>query len=372
MNGMSSRPLAAVVRRPPDSSIRAPTVDEAEKPLVSLALGEPSWPLPAVARRALATVERCDYGPHRGVSEIRAAIGAHEGAGPDSVLVTAGAQGALFALTQVFLGPGDAALVPDPGFPAYRTLIELAGAEIVPYSLGPRFELDADAFVSRLDRASGVKLAFINHPSNPTGGSAERATLETIAEACRRRGILLVADEVYRHLTLGSRSPSLRAVTDDGIVISSVSKAWGAPGLRVGWMIGDPRWLEPCRALHAAMVTSAAGPSQAAARALIEASDTVLPAARAALAVRWRAVAEAWRAETGVVPETPQGGIYLWRAVDDDVAFARRARREAGVAVVPGRAFGDRGRGFLRLAFGGPPETVAEGVRRLLQLGGLQ
>ena len=88
---------------------------------------------------------------------------------------------------------------------------------------------------------------------------------------------------------LGERPGGLADVSDYGVTLSSVSKAWGGPGLRLGWAVGDPRVLEPARLVHNYMTTAAARPSQRAALALLKASDVVLPAARLALKERWEA-----------------------------------------------------------------------------------
>lgn len=358
----------APVRRAPSSSIRTATArgDRA----VNLALGEPTWPLPQAASRALATVDRCGYGPHAGESALRREISVYEGASPDELLVTAGAQAALFVVTQTYLGPGDVALIPDPGFPAYLSLSELAGARAAPYPLAlGTHDLDADALLARLEQAPDAKFVFLNHPANPTGGLASAGALRRVAEACEERGVLLVSDEVYRelHAPASSTPASLRDVSRTGLVVGSVSKAWAAPGLRVGWLVGDPDILEPCRAFHALMTTHAATSSQAAALALLEARAEILDESRRQLDVRREALREAWLEATGREPKLPKHGLYSWFWVGDDVEFCRKAGKE-GVALVPGSAFGNRGRGFVRLSLGAPPEAIGDGVRRLRRL----
>ena len=338
---------------------------------VPMGLGEPGWALPEPARLALAAqTGPCAYGPNAGLPQLQEAVAAFHGAQPGQVMLGCGSQGVLYALFQAWLEPGDAVLVPDPGFLAYPALARLAGAEPVPYGLAADFTLDPSAFRAALDRAPTVKVAVVNHPGNPTGAGASRQALAEVAQACAARGILLLSDEVYRELCLGERCPGLREVSDTGLVLSSVSKAWGAPGLRVGWAIGDPAWLAPARLVHAYMVTAPARPAQLAAQALLEASPAVLAEARDHLRLRWEAFAGAFALAFGTVPRRSAGGFYHWQplppaALADPMAFCLRLRDEGGVVVVPGSAFGEGGRGHIRLSYAGDPGQIREGVRRL-------
>jgi len=338
---------------------------------IPMGLGEPGWALPEPGRLAFLDIHGpCAYGPNAGLPELREAVSGFFGEDPDRVMLATGSQGALFALFQAWLEPGDTVLVPDPGFLSYPALAHMAGAEPRPYPLGADFRLDADAFCGTLDRTPNAKMAIINHPANPTGAGASREALAQVAEACDRRGILLISDEVYRQLYLGERPASLRELTDTGLVLGSVSKAWGGPGLRLGWALGDPKWLAPARLLHAYMVTAPAAPAQRAALALIRESDTVLPAARQEVRTRWEAFETAYRTHFGTAPALASGGFYHWLQIPeaaqaDPMAFCLRLRDEGGVVVVPGSAFGEGGRRHIRLSFAGDPAATAEGVRRL-------
>ena len=339
---------------------------------IPLGLGEPTWALPEPARKALAAFSGvCGYGPTAGIPELRAALATFHGATPEEVLVTTGSEEAIFALLHAWTGSGDKVLMSDPGFVAYRSIAMLAGAETITYPLDAthRFRLDADAVIARLD-APGLKAVILNHPCNPTGGGADADGLRRVAEACEARGLLLISDEVYRDLTLGALNPSLRDVSPYGVVTSSVSKGWGAPGLRVGWMVGDPRWLAPARTVHAFAVTTAALPTQHAALALIEASGTVLAEARRELRLRWDALASALQEHLGVDAAPPDGAFYHWlplpaSAHADPMAFCLRLRDEGKVVLVPGLIFGEGGRGFARLSFAASPGHLQEGVKRL-------
>lgn len=361
------RPVRRLLHLRP-SPIRALS-EGAPADALPMGLGEPGWDLPAPAREALARFAGpCAYGPNAGLPSLREAVGAFHGIPEDRVLLACGSQGALFALFQAYLEEGDAVLCPDPGFLAYPTLARLAGAKPAPYALGPGFRLDPEAFREALERTPGARVAVINHPGNPTGAGADPRALEAVAELCAHSRVLLVSDEVYRELYLETRTPTLLDLPGAGLVLGSVSKAWGAPGLRVGWALGDPALLAPARLVHASMVTAPARPSQMAAQALLEASGSVLAEARGHLARRWEAFSGACREAFGAAPETPGGGFYHWMPLPPgarDLDFCRRLRDEGKVIVVPGSAFGERGRTFLRISYAGDPDLIREGVARL-------
>ncbi len=363
---MSASRLAAL----PPSPIRRVS-EGAPAGAIPLGLGEPTWALPEPARRALAAeAGACAYGPNAGLPELREVLAQRHGAKVSEVRITCGAQGALFALMQGLLEPGDQVLVPDPGFPAYAALARLAGAEPVAYPLDPdSFRLSAAAFREALAEAPRARLAVFNHPANPTGAGASRTEVEGALGACAARGVVAVGDEVYRELHFGTRSVSLRDVDPTALVISSVSKGWGAPGLRVGWMVGPEALVQSAGGLHAWAVTAAAAPCQRAALALLEASETVLPAARRELELRWNTLASAWEEDVGTLLVRPDGAFYAWLPLPpgerDALAFCLRLRDEAGVVLVPGSAFGPGGEGYVRLSFGARLEHITEGVRRL-------
>jgi aspartate/methionine/tyrosine aminotransferase len=353
---------------------------------ISLALGEPGWPLPDPAREALSAVGAADgampYGPNGSRPDLVEAVAAWHGASscPDEIMVTSGSQAALFALFQSHVEVGGTVLVPDPGFVSYLSLAQLCQARAVGYRLADDWSLDAASVVSALDAHPEASMVVVNHPANPTGGMAPAAALATVADACARRGALLVSDEVYRELWLDERPAGLHEMcgVDAGVVLGSVSKAWGAPGLRVGWAVGAPDVLAPARVVHNAMTTAAARPSQDAALALLRASDVVLPEAREHVRQRWAALErvapqllDVRSGSTTRPVGEGRAGFYLWLPLPDGAPpgsttdFALRVRDEGRVTTVPGDAFGPGGAGWLRVSLGGPLAELEDGLARL-------
>ncbi len=340
---------------------------------IPLGLGEPTWDLPHAAQKALhETRGPCPYGPNFGLPELRDAVARFHGAHRDEVLITCGSEGGIFSLFLAFLNPGDEVLVPDPYFPAYTSLALLAEAIPVTYALDKedRFRLKAGPLLAALETHPKVKAVVVNAPSNPTGAATSAEDLRCIAEACEARGVMLVSDEVYRDLHYGVRPPSLRDVSNYGLILSSVSKAWGGAGLRVGWIVGDPQWLGPARTVHGYAVTGAAHPAQRAALALIEDSESIFISARKEIRARWEALAAALKSHLGHDAEPPDGAFYHFIALPDSaladpMAFCLGLRDEGGVVLVPGSTFGPGGAAHARLSFAAFPHQITEGVKRM-------
>ncbi len=347
--------------------------DGAPKDAIPFGLGEPTWPFPEFARNALALSEaRCPYGPNAGVDELRKLIATRHRVPFEGTVVTNGSQEALYSLIQAWVNPGDTVLVPDPGFVAYRTLARLAEATPASYRLreDDRFRLSADLLIEALDANPRTSAVIINHPSNPTGAGTTLDELKKVAEACRQRDVLLVSDEVYRELHFGTMVPSLRDASEYGVVISSLSKGFAAPGLRVGWICGDPRFVAPARIVHSFNVTAAAWPAQRAAIAMLEHADSILENSRREIRVRFDALKAAMRELMDRNIDPPDGGFYHWMRLPDSahadpMAFCLRLRDEGKVVIIPGHGFGERGRPYARLSFGASPEQIREGILRL-------
>ena len=355
-----------------DISLIRQLSEGAEAEAVPLGIGEPTWDLPAPGRDILRQwTGRCPYGAGTGLPELRQAVAEFYRATFDETLITCGSVGALFSIMQAWVAPGDSVLIPDPGFVTYRNLVRFAGGIPVEYPLYEhnRYRLDPDQIFRWLDHHR-IKMVILNHPSNPTGAFASPEALATVASACEKRGVILISDEVYRDLYLTAPPASLRDVSSYGIVISSVSKAWGAPGLRVGWAVGDPAILAPAATIHSYATTSPSYICQKAAAALIQNSEQILPQAREELSARWKAMHRGLADHFSIDAPAPDGAFYYLlklpaHAHADPMAFAIRLRDEAKVVTIPGLAFGEGGRQYLRVSFAARPDQISEGISRI-------
>lgn len=351
--------------------------DSAPAGSINLGLGEPDFPTPDVVRKEAARVieeEPTGYTSNAGLPALRALVAAYhsgglrEGFSADSVCVMNGAEEALFAVVMTIAGPGDEVLLPDPGFLAYPTLAEIAGARATYYRMpaAQGFEFDRDSF----DRAlsNHTKLAFIVSPSNPTSRVISRDDLRFIAERISGTGVYVVSDEIYRELYFDERPGSISEFYDKTIIISGLSKMMSMTGWRLGWAVGPEEVIRHVTVMHQYVSTCASVISQRAAiAAFSEEGRRATAAMREELLHRRGVMARAIERELRLPYVAGEGAFYIMLDVSEfgeaeDVATRLLDER---VITVPGSAFGSEGRGYLRLSFSIEPSLIEEGIRRI-------
>ena len=287
------------------------------------------------------------------------------------VLPLIGAQEGLAHLLLAVTDPGDTLLLPDPCYPPYHGAAAVAGLNVVPLPLLPEHGFLPD--LSRVPANVRPRALLLNYPNNPTSAVATAEFFREAANWCRERGTLLIHDHPYAELTFGDyRAPSaLEAGTEGVVELHSLSKTHHLGGFRVGFAAGDAGAVAALArvkgaidfhpylgiqraAAHALRLPDEVG--RAGARIFEERRDALLPALH----------------DLGWEVQTPQASMYAWARVPglrDSVAFAVRAAEETGVVVSPGRAFGERGEGFVRLALVQPPEVLRAAAAKLGEVG---
>jgi aspartate/methionine/tyrosine aminotransferase len=349
--------------------------------LADLATGQPRrLGLPPSVQEALHRASRVpatrQYYPAAGDPELRALVVAREHGGtafrPDAVdvLVTNGAVHALDVLLRAHLNPCDEVLVPDPGFPPYRSIVRLSGGVPVPYLLrrtATGFALDLDDL--RCKVGARTRFLIVNSPHNPTGHVLGDDELHAIVELLEANPhVAYISDEVYARLA-GDRAPypSLSALSAAGILVNSLSKSHTLQGYRVGWMYGASELVANSRVVLENTIGCVSSIGQEAGKAALRADmHDLVASCRAA-----RATAMAILDDFQVSYAVPQGAIYFFIAHGRDDAEIVAELRSAGVRVLPGAAFGCMGRGYLRATYTVPDEELLKGFRLIGQvLGG--
>jgi aspartate/methionine/tyrosine aminotransferase len=339
--------------------------------ILHLEIGEPDFPTPPhiveAGVRALQNGET-KYGPAGGILELRVAIANHLAAhgitaAPDDVIVTPGSKPILLYAALALLENGDEALIPDPAYPIYDSVVRFAGARPVTYRLdaSSNFAPDVDAIAASI--TSRTRVLVLNSPQNPTGGVIDAGRLAALAQLAEENDLIVIIDEIYRPFDYAATPvPSiltLPGMRERCILVDGFSKAYAMTGWRLGYGL-LPTPLAPRFALLA-LNDHACVPAfvQRAGVAALDGTQEPLHAMIEEFAVRRQLVSERLAAIQGVRIVAPAGAFYAFpdvsavtEAAGISVAqLASKLLHEYGVALLPGTAFGPGGEGFLRLSF---------------------
>jgi LL-diaminopimelate aminotransferase len=285
-----------------------------------------------------------------------------------------GSKDGLAHLPFAVVNPGDATIVPEPGYQAYLGGSILAGAE--PYIAPLLRENDFLLEFTRIPDAvlRRAKVAFVNYPNNPTAAVATPEYLERAVTVCRRHGILLAYDNAYCDLTFdGYRAPSIFEIPgadDVALEFFSLSKSFSMTGWRLGFAVGRAELIGALTRVKSYVDTGPFLAVQKAGAAVLDRADEIVAPIREELQRRRDAAVPALR-EAGFVLGSPKAAMYLWVALPEGLpsaAFARRALEESGAVVLPGSSFGPAGEGYFRIALTVGPDRLREAAVRLGQV----
>ncbi len=363
----------------------------AGRDIINLSAGEPDFDTPEwISAAAVQGIRagRTRYTPAAGLPELRAAAARYMTTGTSypadgsRVVVSAGAKQSLFNACFCLFGPGDEVLIASPYWTSYPEMVTLARARPVPVAGSE--SLDFLLVPEDLERAatSRTRGLILSTPSNPTGAVYSKDQLGAIAEWARSRGVTLISDEIYQEIYFGDESgkaPGALDLDPDSaghlVVTNGMSKAYAMTGWRVGFSYTTRELAAKMSAFQSHVSLNAATPSQVAAmEGLTRTEDAARDKARMLAAFRRRRGLVA-RLFDELLPGCPyvmpEGAFYLYfrvdGAFDDDLTCANdlcaRILEEAGVALVPGEAFGDAR--FARMSTASSDEEIEAGVRRM-------
>lgn len=366
---------------------RAALLQEQGRSVIRLNLGEPDAGAPPAVLRALHdTVENTPlaYTSALGITPLREAIARFYAdrhgvqIDPARVIVTAGASAALLLVTAALVDPGDDVLVADPSYPCNRQFLAGFGATVrlVPTTPASRYQLDMDSVRAHWrPQTRGVMIAT---PSNPTGTSMPAEQLQAICSFARTHDAWRLVDEIYLDLadpTSDGRPPrSVLAFDDDAIVINSFSKYFCMTGWRLGWCVAPPALVPALERLAQNYYICPSAPAQHAALACFEPESlAICEQRRISFAQRRRLVLDGLAAIGLPVPVAPDGAFYVYIDISstgfDSEQFCELALEQAGVALTPGRDFGEcTAQTHVRLSYAAAPEALEEGIARLGRL----
>jgi aspartate/methionine/tyrosine aminotransferase len=332
---------------------------DADRDVVGMVSGDPDWGPPDALRAGLheaadAPADDLQYPPSPGLTDLRDLLAARHGVARRRVLVTSGATEAvsLGVARALDRDAGDEVVVVDPTYPYYPAQTALHGGTVRRVPAGPDGGLDARAVCEAVGPdTAGVVL---NDPNNPTGAVYDPDAVRAVLEHAADHDALPVRDEVYDAFDLSGRFESaLDLDAPPGVVVSAASKTFAATGLRVGWAVVPAAHVDALRERHLLTTISASRPAQVAVvRALRETDDDHGERARERLRDRRDRLCAALDA-VGADYRPPRGGFYVLAdlpGVAGDLASVERLIDEAGVAGMPGEAFGPGAEGLVRFS----------------------
>jgi aminotransferase len=349
--------------------------------VISLGIGEPDFDTPwHIREAAIYALEKgkTHYTSNLGLLELRRAISAyvegHYGVGyaPETeVLVTVGVSEALDLALRAFINPGDKVLYHQPCYVSYHPGVALAhGVAIpVPTRADDGFALN----VADLEKAwqPGCKVLMLNMPCNPTGGTCDRARLEKIAGFAVEKDLIVLSDEIYSELVYDGAHTSIAVfpgMRERTIFLHGFSKAFAMTGFRVGYACGPAELIDAMMKVHQYSMLCAPILSQEAAIEALARGDDGVKSMREQYHRRRDLVVGRLNA-AGLSCRSPRGAFYVFPSVastglsDHDFAYGLLGAQS--VAVVPGTAFGENGRGFVRASFATGYDQLVEACDRI-------
>jgi len=356
----------------------------AGRDVINLGVGDPDRPTPpAIVKSLQHHVENPSfhqYALDQGAPELRRSIAAFckrrygIDLDPDTeILPLIGSKEGIAHFPLAVLNPGDISLVPDPCYPVYRSGSMFAGADVytMPLERPLGFRPDLDAVPT--DVYARARLMFLNYPNNPTGGTADLAFFERVADLARTHNLVIAHDAAYNEMSFGIPAPSMLQVPgakDRTVEFHSLSKTFNMTGWRVGFAVGGAPMIAALGQVKANTDSGIFTAIQFAAKTALDEYETLTPPIRAVYQERRDAFVGGLKG-LGWDVSTPEATFYVWIPCPDGYTSAELCGRlldEADVVTTPGLGFGRTADGYIRAALTVETPRLLEAVGRIARL----
>lgn len=349
--------------------------------VIDLSVGSPDLPPPAFVVEELVKYasNTANYGyTLKGIPEFHEAVSffyqqryAVDIDPEKEVLQLMGSQDGLAHLATAIINPGDYVLVPDPGYPIYEASVTIAGGVLYPYAL-----LAEKNFLPILDEIpvhilGNTKMMILSYPGNPVTALADRCFFEKVIDFAKRHNILVVHDFAYSELIYDNHPQisfmSVPGAKEVGVEFNSLSKTFNLAGCRIGYAVGNEQALNILGTFKSQIDYGVFYPIQKAAIAALTSDYALLKDQVKEYELR-RDTLMAGLEKSGWKLTKSPATMFLWAKIPDgwkSRQFAYELINQAGVAVIPGDAFGKQGEGYVRIALVQPPERLSEAAARI-------
>ncbi|HEV2033113.1 MAG TPA: pyridoxal phosphate-dependent aminotransferase [Candidatus Dormibacteraeota bacterium] len=351
------------------------------KKIVHLEIGEPDFATPDnIVEAGISALQNgyTHYTPASGIMEARQAVADFVSrtlkteVDPAEVVLVPGSKNVLLFTLLACIEPGDEVILPDPAYPAYASQVNFIGAvpKLVTLREETGFRMDLDQLASLV--TPKTRLLIINTPQNPTGGILTEEDVKFVCELAQKHDLLVVSDEIYSQLVYGFHhvsplsQPGMRERT---VLMDGLSKSYAMTGWRLGYAVAPKALAAKLDQLMINSSSCAAGFTQMAAIEALSAPESEHAVHRMVKVFQRRRdlVVDGLNAIPGVRCAKPQGSFYAFPNIQgtgfDERELADRLLTEAGVAVLPGTAFGEAGKGYIRLAYTQSEDELRHGLK---------
>ncbi|WP_440650840.1 pyridoxal phosphate-dependent aminotransferase [Candidatus Pelagibacter sp. HIMB1495] len=355
-------------------------------PMIHLGLGQPDFKTPKhvveAAKKAL------DDGHHgyvlsNGILECRQAVTRwikkryNTEVDPERIIIMPGGKPTMHYAIQCFGEPGAEIIHPTPAFPIYESMINYTGSTAVPYDLTEDKDLkfSADKILSLITEKT--RLLILINPNNPTGSFVEKSEIDKLAEGLKKHPhVTILSDEIYSRQIFDNKEmptffnyPELRGRL---IVLEGWSKAYSMTGWRLGWSFWPEKLIEHINKLLINSVSCVNAAAQFAGIAALDGPDDSIDLMMEKFTQRRKLIHEGLNSLPGVECSLPGGAFYAFPKVIgtgmDGSEFCKRAMHEAGVAIVPGTAFGKTCKDYVRFSFAASQDNISNALENIKKM----
>lgn len=364
---------------------KAKAMEAAGREIIHLEIGEPDFDTPSNIIEAACKALKSGYThytPANGMPKVREVI-ANEIATtreidvhPDQVCIVPGGKPIMFFCILALCDEETEVIYPNPGFPIYESVINFAGAKAVPIPLleSKAFGMDLDDLESKI--TDKTRLIIINSPGNPTGGVLETEDLKRIAKIADERNIMILSDEIYSRIIYDDfkhESPAKYAKNKDNIIIlDGFSKTYAMTGWRIGYGVMNKELASQVTKL---MINSNSCTSASTQMAAVEAITGPQDGANKMIKEfkqRRDLIVDGLNSIKGISCLKPKGAFYVFPNVKetgvDCKTLSNMILEKAGVAVLSGTAFGEYGKGYIRLSYANSKENISKAIDKIKNL----
>ena len=350
--------------------------------VIGLGAGEPDFDTPQYIKEALYKAVKegfVYYTPAQGIPELRKAIAEKLerdnkiSYSPDrEIIVTPGAKHALYEAVLAITNPGDEILIPTPCWVSYEPMVQLAEGKpvFIPTYERDEFQLNREAVEKKITKKT--KAIILNSPNNPTGAVFEKSDIKAVAELCIEHNLIAISDEIYEKIIYEAKHVSIASLPEmkeRTITVNGFSKAYSMTGWRLGYAAAPQKIIEAMNRIQEHSVSCATSFVQKAGIAALQSSQECVRDMVVEFKKRRDVIVKRLNEIPDVTCVKPRGAFYAFANFSayekNSLKLANFLLKKAGVAVIPGSAFGAGGEGFLRLSYATNMENLEEGVDRI-------